>query len=302
MEVVRSLRLPCAAVALWALACDEAPPPAPDPVAVADASVGAEPETPAGVVIEVVGTVEIRRRERTDWAILAVGDRVEAEDSVRTAAASAMELKVDDVKLKVRERSEVRVKRVSRGALSARAKGHVESTVLEGKGEVELEAEGSDAVVRTRGGHFLMTADGQGVVAVATVSGQVDLSAAGKSVSLGAGQQSHVTPNAKPAAPSSALKAVLLHVRWPERETKRAVVPVAGKVDVGSRVVVHGRPVTPDAKGNFQVKVPLKRGKQRIAVVVTDRWGRSAREDVEILMDNKNDVKVENRLWADPRP
>lgn len=245
-----------------------------------------------------IGKVEIRRKQREKWDPLEVGDKVAEEDAVRTSDDGSMELSVDEVRVRIRERSEVRVKKISRNRLRAQARGHLESSFEVGKGEVEIEADGSDAVVRSQGGHFSMTADGHGVVAVATVSGVVNLSAAGQDVSVSQGQVSYVKPGRKPERPRQSLRAVLLNVKWPDRrETNQRAVPIAGKVEVGSRVVVQGRPVDPDANGNFKLRVPLRQGKQRLAVTVTDPLGRDAKDGIDILMDDKIDFRKENRLW-----
>lgn len=286
------------AIALTGCPEDPPPPPPPKPVVVAPPPPPEpEPELPAAIVVVRIGKVEIRRKERTDWDPLEVGDKISAEDAVRTAENSSMELSVDAVRMKVRERSEVMLKKVARNSLSARARGQIESDFAEGKGEVELEAEGSDAVVRSQGGHFLMTSDGQGVVAVAAVRGVVNLAAAGKEVSVGAGKVSHVRPKGKPEAPRDALRSVLLHVNWPGRETRDARVAISGKVEAGSRLVVQGAPVRPDAKGNFKTRIRLRPGKQRVTVAVTDPLGRSSRKDSEILVDRNIDVNKEGTLW-----
>jgi len=136
---------------------------------------------------------------------------------------------------------------------------------------VELEAEGSDAVARTEGGAFSMTADGQGVVAVGTSSGWASLSAEGESIRIPAGMISVVPGKGKPKKPAQALRNVLLSVTWPERdETNQKTYPVAGQVEPGARVAIGGQEIRVDEHGRFKANVPLRQGKQRVGVVATD--------------------------------
>jgi hypothetical protein len=133
--------------------------------------------------------------------------------------------------------------------------------------------EGTDAVARSTGGHFFVTADGRGVVSVATVSGSVNLIAKTKQVQVNEGEDSRIRKG-EPDAPSPALRRVLLSVRWPEDLTSKEAVPVSGKVQPGSRVFIQGRPVDVEETGSFTAQVHLHDGAQKVAVLVVDPFGR----------------------------
>ncbi len=282
-------------------ACEQEAPPAPPapPVALAtpDAATSAEPEAPSALVTNKNGKVEVSRSAGT-WRELNVGDKLSANDAVRTAEDAELEITVSDVRVRVRERSELKVKKISQRALRAQLRGHLESNVPKGSGVVEIEAENSDALVRSEGGKFSMTADARGMVAVATVNGHVDLSAAGRVVGVEAGQVSRVRPGNKPEEPKIARRSVLLNVDWPERkETNRRTIPLKGRVEAGSRVLVQGQPVEVDQLGNFKTEVALRYGRQKVAVTAVDVLGRRRQQDTSILQDDKLPNIEAEKLW-----
>ncbi len=266
---------------------DEAPEPEPEP----------EPEVS---VLATNGRVEVLRREQTDWSELNPGDRLRETDAVRTWEDARLELQVSDIKVSVEERSELRVKTVTDTVLRAQFRGRVASEVTPGKGaSIELEAEGSDAVARSEGGAFAMTADGKGIVAVAAVSGRVDFAAKGRSVTVDEGQVSRTRPSGEPEKPKSALKRVLLAVNWPaKKETRAPRIPVRGAVEVGARVTVQGTPVEVDEKGRFVANVSLRPGTQIVTVVATDVLGRTRREQAQVFHDGRPaEVDLVKRPW-----
>ena len=272
------------------------PEPEPEPVPT--------PEEPARAwdaqVVEATGRVEVKRGGGEAWAAVSVGDRLAEDDAVRTFDASRLSIEVSGIAVTVDERSELQVREVRESALRASFRGRVESTVTEGAGaELELAVEGTDAVVKSTGGQFAVNADGRGTVAVATVSGRVDFSARGKSVTVGAGEVSHAAQDAEPGAPKSALKRVMLSVNWPDqKETNQREVPVRGVVEVGARVRVQGQNVEVDEQGRFAAKVQLKHGEQTLAVVATDVLGRRAKKQTRLSADHQApDVDRKNRPW-----
>lgn len=251
-------------------------------------------------VVEAAGRVEVKRGTASDWSAVKVGDRLGEEDSVRTFEDSRLELELADIRVTVEERSELRVREVTETVLRAAFRGRVQSRVTENRGNaLELQVEGTDTTLRTEGGVFAVNADGRGAVAVATVSGKVDFSARGRTVTLGEGQVSQQVGDAPPEAPRSALERVLLSVQWPgKKETNAAEVPVRGVVEVGSRVRVQGQYVEVDAKGRFTARVRLKQGEQTVAVVATDVLGRRARDETRLVVDRRApSVDRENRPW-----
>src|SRR4051812_12362395 len=149
----------------------EPPTPTPAPRAeVADAG-AAE----AALLLSSKGKVELQRRDGA-WSPAARGDRVGDSDGLRTPGDGEAELSVDGVRVKLHDRSELRLLAVSSGSLRARVRGRVESDVEQGRGRVSLQVEGGDAVADSSGGHFFLTAEGKNVVVAAT-RGSVALAA-----------------------------------------------------------------------------------------------------------------------------
>src|SRR3954464_12457956 len=201
--------------------------------------------------------------------------------------------------MRLHEGSRLELKQVDAQALRARVRGSVESQV-DDKGRLDVEIENSDAVAHSEGGHFFVTADGRGVVAVASVTGTVNVAGGGNSVAIAQGQITRMTKSEPaPSRPVEALRRVLLNVQWPnQRETNKASLPIAGRVEPGSRVFVQGEPVTVEEGGTFRTDVPLKQGKQKIAVVTVDALGRRRQVESVVLRDDSlPDVKVKKRLW-----
>lgn len=263
--------------------------------AVATAAVAPEPAREHAIVTASRGQVELVHDGNVSPA--RVGDRLGARDALRTGDGEA-DLAVDGVKVRLHESSRLELQDVHKRAVRARVRGSIESEVDSGKLDVAIED--SDAMAHSEGGHFFVTTDGKGVVAVASVTGTVHLSGGGRSVAVSKGEVGRVLGSGEvPHAPAAALRRVLLSVQWPgKRETNKPSLPVVGRVEPGSRVFVQGQPVTVEAGGGFRAEVPLRKGKQKIAVVTVDALGRRKQLDAIVLRDDSlPDARVKKKLW-----
>jgi hypothetical protein len=289
----------CAVIcAAFAFSCGGPTAGTPTPVTVSGPLPPGVPQVRAtAVVISRQGKVELQHGPEGGWADAQVGDRLAPSDALRTQAGEA-EVGVSGVKMRVHEASAVRLKDANDRWMRAQVRGSVESEVEPGKGSVDVEVEGSDARAHSQGGHFFVTADGRGVVAVAAVTGSVNLTARNRQVEVRPGTVSRVAGGA-PEDASPALRRVLLSVRWPEeRATSKDTVPVSGKVEAGSRVFIQGQPVLVEPGGSFRADVPLRDGKQTVAVVAIDPLGRRKQVDTTIVRDQSSPtVKVKKKLW-----
>jgi Glucodextranase, domain B len=287
----------CAAVLA---ACGRAPAGPAIPLKTTGPLPPGEPQVRAtAVVISRKGKVELQRGPVGNWSDAQVGDRLAPSDALRTREGEA-EVGVDGVKMRVHEASALRLKDANSRWLRAQVRGAVESEVEPGKGSLDVEVEGSDARAHSEGGHFFVTADGRGVVAVAAVTGSVNLASHGRQVEVKPGTVSRVAGGGPgPENASPALRRVLLAVRWPqERATSKDTVPVSGKVEAGSRVFIQGRPVPVEPGGSFRADVPLRDGKQTVAVVAIDPLGRRKQVDTTIVRDQTTPtVRVKRKLW-----
>jgi hypothetical protein len=263
----------------------------------ASASLGGSPGGEA-VVTAKAGKVQVLRAADGTVAEAKVGDRLSSRDALRTEIGEA-DVAVDGVRMRLLEGSRLELKQVGRQSLRARVRGSIESEV-EQKGNLDVEVENSDATAHSQGGHFFVTADGRGVVAVASVTGTVNVAGGGKSIELNQGEVTHITRSAPaPSKPVAALRRVLLSVQWPnKKETNKPSLPIEGRVEPGSRVFVQGEPVAVEEDGIFRAEVPLKQGKQKIAVFTVDALGRRKQVEGVVLRDDSlPDVKVKKRLW-----
>ena len=252
----------------------------------------------AAVVTAKNGKVQVLRAADGSVAEAKVGDRLSVRDALRTDIGEA-DVAVEGVRVRVHEGSRLELKQVGQQNLRARVRGSVESEV-EQKGNLDVEIENSDALAHSEGGHFFVTADGRGVVAVASVTGTVNVSGGGKSIELAKGEVTRMTKrDPKPSVPVAALRRVLLNVQWPnQKETNKPTFPIAGRVEPGSRVFVQGEPVQVEEGGTFRTEVPLRQGKQKIAVVTVDALGRRKQVESVVLRDDSlPNIKVKKRLW-----
>jgi len=242
---------------------------------------GDAPAPAAPAVVEVAGLVE-RKAKGGDWAPLKPGDVLAEEDEIRTAPGARAVLKIDEGRVEVFERDTLAVSDITAAAAELLLrKGRIAADVPGGAGgapgsgrALRIRAEGSDAVVETKGGKFAVYADGAGTVAVAADTGGVTLSAGGKTVELDPATIARVSPGGAPVIGPVAEK-VVLEVRWPgERSTAKKETIVAGKTEPGNRVIVGDEEVAVAADGSFKATVPLAEGTNRVKVEVEDVSGK----------------------------
>ncbi len=231
-------------------------------------------------ITAVRGTVQARPAQGA-WSDAAVGQRLASDDSVRAGRASEATLRLGDgVEVRLSPRSEFTVRELSAEVSKIRLdQGHVTASVDEGgKRVLRVQTKGSDAEAESAGGQFGVVTDGSGQLAVATSTGKVKLSAAGKTVEVSAGETSAVTGGA-PSAPRPIPASLFLKVgALGPQKTRELTTTVSGQAEPGSVVRVADQLARVDDKGRFHVKVPLKDGQNQLAVDVTDASGRSKTE------------------------
>lgn len=245
-------------------------PPIVAPRAVTEARATTRPEA---VVISVRGAAEYGK----EGALrpLAVGDRLRADDLVRTGREGRVELQIgeDESRLTVPDFSTVQVGELSRSMHGFRlAKGRLGVSYGPSEGRV-IRIEGPDgaSVAESRGAKFTMLSNGS-VVGIATEAGSVNLWAAGKSVEVGPGQQATVTAGQVPTAPMPIPLDVLLKVG---RSAQRLdlCAAIKGQVRPGSEVLVDDQPVAVEGDGRFEAQVRQRAGLSQVAVVARELGG-----------------------------
>lgn len=229
-------------------------------------------------VIAVRGQVERQVKEQ-EWTALTVGQSLAPGDSLRTDAQGQADLDfggnskvtvTQSTGLEVRELSRaVQRLRLSRGRVAV-AFGHNGERVL------RIEDETGKAVAETRGASFSVMANGQ-ALAVATVTGTVNLKVGDAAVDVGPGQRSTATAGQAPSAVTALPLEVLLKIAATAQPGLCA--NVNGRAEPGAEVTVEGERVELADDGRFHRAVLRRAGLSSVKVSVREVDGR-VREQV----------------------
>jgi hypothetical protein len=244
-----------------------APPPQarPTPVVVPDVR---------ATVAGVKGTVE-RTHDGEGWVELRVGDELEPDDSVRTGPGARAELRMGDEssRLTLQEHSEVRMGVMTHTGHALRLeRGHIDVDYQGREDRVLRVQVENGAVAEAREARFTMLRRGT-VVAVTTQGGSVNLSSAGATVQVGAGQRSVVLEGARPRAAEPIPLDVLLKVAAKASAGESLCLSLMGKVRVGTEVLVEGEPAQVSEDGSFRANVPRREGLSQVRVLAREPGG-----------------------------
>lgn len=231
-------------------------------------------------VAEASGRVETQRQGR--WVTLSADDVLTEQDVVRTSNGRAV-LKLGAMEIELRERVEVRLDSISRaGATVDLRRGKVVARVNRDGDNLAIVAARTRAANDGVPARFVVLADEHGRVSMATIDGKARFEAAGRVVSVPAGQTSYADLNQAPAVPENIPEDVFLSVFWPPGDNHEDNVPVTGRVRPGAAVRVNGSLADVDGTGRFTANVPVKDGVNPVEVEVEDIAGRSKREARDI--------------------
>ncbi|HUT77475.1 MAG TPA: FecR family protein [Polyangia bacterium] len=236
---------------------------------------------PAGVrVVGVRGLAEHLGEGRDEWAEIVPGDVLGADDAVRTGEDASVTLGLGTAStVDLGGAAQVRVREVSDsvqrlGLIRGRISVKYEE---DGARVLRVENEDGSAVAEARKGAFTVLGSG-GTVAVATETGSVDLTAAGRRVTVEAGQQSVAVAGGKPSGPAAIPIDLLLKVTDPGcRVQREAFIVIRGRTAPGSLVRINDTPGAVDAEGRFAVRITLAVGRNIIVVATEDVLGRVKR-------------------------
>jgi hypothetical protein len=222
--------------------------------------------------VDLTGKVE--RRAGSVWVELKAGDQLTPQDTIRTAPDAhanldvgaavmvdgATEITVGEITSSVSQLS------LTEGRVRAQARGA-------GAPRIRIATRGTDAVAETGDGTFNVLTSGKGDVAVATEAGTVSLTAAARTVEVGAGQYSTVRAGGEPTLPTTIPGSLFLKVK--AEGANREVAGLSGETLPGAVVSINGVRAPTDDRGRFTDEVPLKKGDNVIVVSVMDALGRS---------------------------
>jgi hypothetical protein len=251
-----------------------------EPRRVATASTGNS--SPAVVPVEVAilqvtaASGQISTYRDGQWIPLQKGDLLSLQDVVRTSAGASAVLGLGgSIVIELREKVEIRLDKVTnagaavelrRGQVAARVAGAVENLEIVSR-ETRTSNEGPAL--------FVVRADENGRVSVASKSGRVLFKGAGKTVTVPEGNESRAEPNQAPGEPEKIPEEVFLTVVWPDAERHGAEASIQGRAAATSLVTVNGETVAVDTDGSFKARVPLKEGSNNVLVEAESLIGRS---------------------------
>jgi hypothetical protein len=249
-------------------------------------------------VMSATGKVEAQHGDA--WSGIRQGDKLTRSDVVRTSAASGAVLRLGEgTEIELRAGVEIRLDAwsagvpIAAGAGGAAAAGAAGQPAPSGGASVDLRRgkvlarvgnSGSLAInarnTRTTSegpARFVVLADENGRVAVATISGTTRFAAGGKSVALPAGTASASQGGAPPEDPERISEEVFLNVVWPTVDRHGEHAEIKGRATPSSVVTVRApgglETAAVGADGKFSVTVPVGIGKTPIEVEAEDLVG-----------------------------
>ncbi len=242
-------------------------------------------------VVSVQGLVERRGSGEKEWQAIVPGDRLNKDESVKTAKDASAKLRVDEKsEITLTPRSELTVREISDSVHRfklVRGKIGVDYDVS-GARVLKIESEKSGAVAEAAAGKFVVQ-NSAGVVSVATTTGEVKLTAEDKTVAVTAGKTSKVLPGKAPLEAQPVPVAVMLRVANPQKHIQRErFTLVRGRTDVGARVRVNDIPALVDLNGRFVVTVPLRDGRNKLVVVTEDVAGNLKTRNLGVIIVDAN--------------
>lgn len=259
-------------------------------------------------VMSATGKVQVQRDD--GWAAISQGDRLTRADVVRTSAASGAVLRLAaGTEIELRAGVEIRLDAWSAAAPAPGAAGAAApggggngaapiaaapgassppggATVDLRRGKVlarvgntgSLAINARDTRTTSEGpARFVVLADENGRVAVATIAGKTRFAAGGKSVSLPAGTASASQGGAPPEDPEHISEEVFLNVVWPTVDRHGEHAQIKGRATPSSVVTVRApgglETAAVGADGQFSVTVPVGIGKTPVEVEAEDLVG-----------------------------
>lgn len=229
------------------------------------------------VVLQVEGRVEHGTASGA-WASLAPGQKLRADDRLRTFEHGRTQLGIDGKsRVTIDEDSEVAIAELTEKVHRFRlTRGRMDAEYTsDGKRVLKVEDEAGGTVAEAAEARFSVLSSGT-AVAVATTSGGVDLTAQMKTVRLAAGESSVAVVGAIPSQPARIPTAVVLKVANTVTGASAALcADVEGKADPGAQVLVDGEPASITTDGSFRVSVKRKAGKRAVRVAMRDAAGRT---------------------------
>lgn len=248
------------------------PPPRARPLA------SDEPKVDEAIVVAVGGDV-VRLSPTGGTSALAVGQRLRADDSVRTGRGGHTDLQLGArSRLTVAEGTQLTIREVTENLHRFKLmRGRIAVDYqADGARLLRIESADGSAVAETQGARFGVLSTGT-AVAIATETGAVKLTARQKTVEVRAGMQSSALAGHPPSAAEPIPAKLLLKVADAALHAQRReglCAEVEGTAPPGAEVLVDGAPAAVADDGRFRVSVPAEPEKTSVAVTIRDAGGR----------------------------
>lgn len=252
----------------------------PEDTAAPAPAAAATPRLPERAEEAVVESVQgaVQRGAGATWAPLSPGDRLRANESLRTGAGGGTALRIGDKsRLALAPSSHLLIRELTQSLHRFKLiKGHVRVDYRKDDQRVlRIEGGEGDSVAETQGARFSVLSTGRSV-AIATDEGSVDLESHGGKVRVEAGRQSLAQAGAVPTAPQLVPASLWLKVANAMAQAPEGICgSLQGTAPAGSQVTVDGRPVELDAHGSFALRVPRPAGRDDVTVAIRDAAGRT---------------------------
>ncbi len=241
----------------------------------------AHDERQEAVVVSMEGKVE-KSGVDGQWVALTAGQRLLAEDSLRTDVDGHVELAIGDKsRLTVTENTQLKVRELTRAVHQVQlSRGRlVASYDADGERVLRIEDEKGLAVAQTKAAKFSILSNGR-ALAVATETGTVNLLAAGKTVDISAGQQAFARSGEAPSAATPIPADLLLKIARARGSDPSVCAVVEGTIDPGAQLELDGAPLSVDHGGHFLATVARVSGQTNARFAVTDALGRRVEKTV----------------------
>lgn len=252
------------------------------------------------MVASVENTVECRRGTEGPWSAVQPGEKLGYEDAIRTRDGGRALLTIGEaITVEVADRSQFAVSEITDKLSNIRLEGgRISARVAGGGGSVlKVVVKGSQAVAEASAGEFSVLRTEDARVTVATKKGRVKLSARGRSVEVGSGQQSVVARDDTPSTPTQIPPSLFLKINTavPRRLNKKQT-GIEGVTSPGAVVTIRGVNIPANTDGVFQATVPLQEGANQIVVIVEDAWGRSNAKALPTVFVDTQAPKVKSEV------
>ena len=247
-------------------------------------------------VVSVEGAAEKKTSTSGKWRAMNKGDMLNVDDSVRTLEDSTVVLGLGETStIELSNASEIEVRELSGAAQRlGLIKGRASVDYSEnGKRVLNIENSDGTVVAKVDEGKFSILNNGQ-LVAVATETGSVDLSAGGESVTVSKGMESVVEKGKAPVTPYQISPNAYLKLSGGAcRKQNNGMAIVRGTVSVGTKIRVQNIKVQPNPDGSFMVRIKLAENHKKVQLKTTDVWG-NIRERTVVCTEPRNSASIKN--------